>query len=202
VDTHRALPSQTLRIDEVAALPSPQVVLSCRLKRYYCRIRRPPGQRRVSRDHRLSSASLPATTLPQVAGPGRASPVPAATICTFRAPYAGESFSTCTSRSSAPSMAFALYSGARHSLFPPNRTDTLTTPQASRHATDRTVAPPIRAFDTGLRRRTFPSDAASLLPGRLAATRTGLTPASDDELTTQDDLHGHLQSAGHTNEPV
>jgi hypothetical protein len=29
----------------------------------------------------------------------------------------------------------------------------------------------------------FPGQAASLLPGLLAATRTGLTPASDDELT-------------------
>ena len=47
-----------------------------------------------------------------------------------------------------------------------------------------------RAFDTGLGRRTFSSDAASLIPGHLAATRTGLTPASNDELTTKD----HLQS--------
>jgi len=30
-------------------------------------------------------------TLPQATGPGRASPVPAATLDTFRAPYAGES---------------------------------------------------------------------------------------------------------------
>src|SRR5918911_19436 len=41
------------------------------------------------------------------------------------------------------------------------------------------------AFDTGLRPRPFPDEAASLLPGLLAATRTGLTPASDDELTTK-----------------
>src|SRR5690242_20131581 len=45
------------------------------------------------------------------------------------------------------------------------------------------------AFDTGLRPRPFPDRAASLLPGLLAATRTGLTPASDDELTTRDQLH-------------
>jgi len=45
---------------------------------------------------------------------------------------------------------------------------------------------PIRAFDTGLRPRPFPNETASLLPGLLTATRTGLTPASDDELTTQD----------------
>lgn len=43
-----------------------------------------------------------------------------------------------------------------------------------------------RAFDAGLRRRAFPPDAASLLPGLLAATRTGLTPAGDDELTNHD----------------
>jgi hypothetical protein len=88
-------------------------------------------------------------------------------------------------------MAFTLISGARHSLHPTTRAGPLTTPQASRHATDRSVAPPEGAFDTGLRRRTFPSDTASLLPGHLAATRTGLTPASDDELTTKD----HLQPA-------
>ena len=35
----------------------------------------------------------------------------------------------------------------------------------------------------------FPTTAASLLPGLLTATRTGLTPASDDELTTRDHLH-------------
>src|SRR3954452_18042239 len=41
-----------------------------------------------------------------------------------------------------------------------------------------------RAFDTGLRPDPFPDRAASLLPGLLAATRTGLPQASDDELTT------------------
>jgi len=51
------------------------------------------------------------------------------------------------------------------------------------------------AFDAGLRRRTFPSDAASLLPGHLAATRTGLTPAGDDELTTKDHLTGTVTSS-------
>jgi hypothetical protein len=53
-------------------------------------------------------------------------------------------------------------------------------------ATDRSVAPPQRAFDTGLRPRPFPGEAASLLPGLLATTQTGLTPASDDELTNDD----------------
>jgi hypothetical protein len=80
-------------------------------------------------------------------------------------------------------MAFTLISGARHSLLPPLRAGPLTTPQASLHATDHTVAPPYRAFDAGLRPRPFPDETASLLPGLLAATRTGLPPASDDELT-------------------
>jgi hypothetical protein len=44
-----------------------------------------------------------------------------------------------------------------------------------------------RAFDAGLRPRLFPDEAASLLPGLLAATRTGLTPASNDELTNTDE---------------
>ena len=80
-------------------------------------------------------------------------------------------------------MAFALISGARHSLSPPLQARPLTTPQASRHATDRIVAPPYRAFDAGLRPGPFPDQTASLLPGLLAATRTGLPPAGDDELT-------------------
>ena len=72
----------------------------------------------------------------------------------------------------------------------PAQTDgPLTTPQASHHATDRSVAPPSRAFDTGLRPDPFPDQAANLLPGLLTVTRTGLTPASDDELTTKDHLH-------------
>src|SRR5215831_3162347 len=49
-----------------------------------------------------------------------------------------------------------------------------------------TRSPYHRAFDTGPRRQAFPPDAASLLPGLLAATRTGLPPASDDELTSSD----------------
>ena len=49
------------------------------------------------------------------------------------------------------------------------------------------LLPLTRAFDTALRRRTFPPDAGSLLPGPLAATRTGLTPAGNDELPTESD---------------
>jgi hypothetical protein len=49
------------------------------------------------------------------------------------------------------------------------------------------LLPLTRAFDTALRRRAFPPGAGSLLPGPLAATRTGLTPAGNDELPTESD---------------
>jgi hypothetical protein len=62
----------------------------------------------------------------------------------------------------------------------------LTTLQTSRNAADRPVAPSNGAFDAGLRPRPFPGETASLLPGLLAATRTGLPSASDDELTNED----------------
>ena len=70
------------------------------------------------------------------------------------------------------------------------KTRPLTAPQASRHAMDRIVAPPTGAFDAGLRPGPFPGRAASLLPGLLAATRTGLPPAGDDELTNTKIHHG------------
>jgi hypothetical protein len=44
---------KTLRTDEAAALPSPAVMLSARLKQYYGRLRRPPGQPSTSRGRRL-----------------------------------------------------------------------------------------------------------------------------------------------------
>jgi hypothetical protein len=44
------------------------------------------------------------------------------------------------------------------------------------------VAPPNGALDTGLRRRAFPPNAASLLPGVLTLTGTGLTPAGEHKL--------------------
>ena len=51
------------------------------------------------------------------------------------------------------------------------------------------LLPPKGAFDAGLRHQAFPPDAASLLPGLLAATRTGLAPASRHELVDV----GHLE---------
>jgi len=93
-------------------------------------------------------------------------------------------------------MAFAVEDSARHFLFPPEG-GTLTARQASLDAADRSVAPPERAFDAGLRPGPFADRAASLLPGLLAATRTGLTPAGDDELMSdQVNSNDHLQPLG------
>src|SRR6185369_13541934 len=69
--------------------------------------------------------------------------------------------------------------------------------------TDRSVASPNGAFDAGLRPDPFPDRAASLLPGLLAATRTGLPPAGDDELYGHEDrlprTHSHSsRPAGRT----
>jgi hypothetical protein len=47
----------------------------------------------------------------------------------------------CAPRLFTGSMAFTLITGARHSLAPPARAEMVTTPQASRHATDRIVTP-------------------------------------------------------------
>jgi hypothetical protein len=62
---------------------------------------------------------------------------------------------------------------------------------------------PSRAFDTGLRHRELPLDAASLLQGRLAATPAGLTPASNDEHDQSSTAHAiNLQSSGRTAEAI
>jgi hypothetical protein len=44
------------------------------------------------------------------------------------------------------------------------------------------LLPPNGAFGAGLRPDPFPGQIASLLPGLLAATRTGLAPAGGGEL--------------------
>jgi hypothetical protein len=73
-----------------------------------------------------------------------------------------------------------------------------TTRQASLDATDHSVASPNGAFDAGLRPGPLPDRAASLLPGLLATTRTGLTPAGGDELMSGSGHHAPPPNAGHT----
>ena len=93
-------------------------------------------------------------------------------------------------------MAFAVTTATRLLLFPPAG-GVLTTRQASLDASDRSVAPPVRAFDAALRPRAFPPEAGSLLPGLLTATRTGPSPAGDDELMLDQLLNKHLQLWAH-----
>jgi hypothetical protein len=143
------------------------------------------------------------SSTPQPAGPGRASPVPAVTIRTFRTPYAEESLAAAHPGSSPLPWPSPWFSRLGAPL-PHHTAGMQAARQVSRHATDRPVASPNGAFDAGLRRRAFPPDAASLLPGLLAATRTGLPPASDGELATDDQpLHSiDLQSPGRTEQHV
>src|SRR5512144_2149239 len=98
-------------------------------------------------------------------------------------------------------MAFAEISTARLPLVPLARAS-VTRRQDSLDVAAWPVAPPNGAFDTGLRRRAFPPDAASLLPGALALTGTGLPPAGGCELMFRS---GHDQApppnAGHTKLP-
>ena len=97
--THRAPPQSIARIDEAVALPLPAVMLSTRLDRYYGHLRRPPGCLPLPSSSLVIGRTAPTKTA-QSAGPGRASPVPAATIRTFRALYAGESFTAALPGSS------------------------------------------------------------------------------------------------------
>ena len=71
----------------------------------------------------------------------------------------------------------------------------LTTRQASLDATDRSVAPTTVAFDAGLRPGPFPGQTASLLPGSLATTRTGLPPAGGRKLADTRDHATSLTSS-------
>ena len=92
------------------------------------------------------------------------------------------------SRLFTPSMAFAVSNAARLSLSPPEGGKANDAAGfASRYGPF--ARSPKRAFDAGLRPDPFPDRAANLLPGLLAATRTGLTPAGDDEHERILDLH-------------
>ena len=93
-------------------------------------------------------------------------------------------------------MALAPSARARHSLAPPHRSGRETFHDAAGFAScygPHRRSPSFRAFDAGLRPRPFPDEAASLLPGPLAATRTGLPPAGDDELTNK--IHRYITAS-------
>jgi hypothetical protein len=187
-------------MNEAAALPSPRVVLSRRLDRYYGRLRRPPGSRSTSRlntGYRTRHFRQHQHRRP----PGRGGPPQ------FPPPPSERSApSTPRSSSGLRFQALHPFHGLRRerrdSALPsphPKGQAAITTRQASLDATDRSVAPPNGALDAGLRPGPFPDRAASLLPGLLAATRTGLTPAGDDELMSdQVKSNDHLRLWAHS----
>lgn len=109
-----------------------------------------------------------------------ASPVPVATIWTFHAPYAGGFLAAAIQVLHRVHGLHRAFSGSAPSA--PTLTGRTSNDAAGfASCCGPTSCYPKRAFDTGLRPDQFPSRAASLLPGLLTATRTGLAPASDDE---------------------
>jgi hypothetical protein len=127
-------------MNEAAALPSPRVLLSRRLKQYYGRLRLPPGSRPLPGSSPVIGRDAPAL-LRRTTGPGRASQVPAVTIANVPRPLRRGVHRGCDSRLFTPSVAFAVKHSARLSLFRP-KTVALTARQASLEATDRSLAPP------------------------------------------------------------
>src|SRR6266540_490841 len=130
-----------------------------------------------------------------------APPVPAATLRTFHAPYTGR-FLGAALQALHPfhrlhpdfhglgSSSSAQRAGANDAAGFASRCGPLS-------------CSPRRAFDAGLRPDPSPDRALSLLPGLLAATRTGLTPAGDDELALdQVTSQHHLQLWAHEEQDV
>ena len=155
-------------------------MLSARLDRYYDRLRRPPGSIPTSRCNGYRARHSGGLIRRP---PGRGGPLQFPSPPSVRStPHAPESSSRLHLQG------LHRFHGLRPEFpgsalsFPHPKTGPLTTRQASLDAADRTVAPPKGAFDAGLRPDPFPGRAASLLPGLLVATRTGLSPAGDDEL--------------------
>ena len=174
--THRSGPP-SLRVNEAAALPSPQVVLSC-----------------GSSGTTAASDSLPAPRPLPGSSPVIGRRASAGTASRFGRGGSPQ-FPPSPSERSAPRTPDSpsrlhfqdlhRFHGLRRDYRGSALSHPLTTRQASLDATDRSVAPTTVAFDAGLRPGPFPGRAASLLPGSLTITRTGLAPAGDDELLTR-----------------
>jgi hypothetical protein len=171
--------------------------LSTGSSRYYRRLRRPSGSSLTSRSRGYRTTSL-RRKRPQP--PGRGGPLQ------FPSPP------SCHSTSLTPGGPSGLQFQDLHPFHglrpedpgsaPPRSrppAGTLTTRQTSLDAADWQVAPPpCGALDAGLRPDPFPGRAASLLPGLLTATRTGLPPAGNDELMLNQVIYNHLQLWTHT----
>jgi hypothetical protein len=189
-------------MNEAAALPSRRVLLSRTLKRYYGRLRRPPGSRSASRLNTGYRTRRSDSTNAAGCRAGEGLPSSRRHHLNVPRPLRRGVPRGCNSRLFTPSVAFAVKDATRLSLPPtPKGRAAITTRQASLDAADRSVAPPCRALDAGLRPGPFPDRPASLLPGLLAATRTGLTPAGDDELMSdQVKSNDHLRLWAHSQE--
>jgi len=126
-------------MNEAAALPSPAVLLSARLDRYYGRLRFPPGSRPLpSSSPVIGRGRSGALRRPPDRGGSPRFPLPPSQRSE---PITPGSPSGLRSRLSTPSVAFAVTHSARLSLFRP-KTVALTARQASLEATDRSLAPP------------------------------------------------------------
>ena len=153
-------------MDEVAALPSPAVVLSAGS------IGTTTAPDAVPADHPLPGSppviGRPAPMLSTVTGPGTASPVPAVTFRTFRAPYAEEFLAAALQ---ALHRFHGLHPEGRGSALPdPALAGTFTARQASRDATDRSVAPPEGLLTLGSDPARFQTEPPACYFGLLTAT--------------------------------
>src|SRR5215216_7179561 len=128
-------------MDEATALPSPRVLLSRRLKRYYGRLRLPPGTQSTSRLSTGYRTGRSDGTHPRGRRAGEGLPSSRRHPLNVPSPHTPGGSSGLHSRLYAPSVAFAVTSAARLLLFPPAG-GVLTTRQTSLNASDRSVAPP------------------------------------------------------------
>ena len=136
--THQPFPVRDARTKQ-RPFPSPRVLLSRRLKRYYGRLRLPPGTPPTSRvtGYRARRSDGTHRRPPGRGGPPQFPPPPSERST----PHTPGGSSGQRSRLFTPSMAFALTGRARLLLSPPEG-GLLTTRQASLDAADRLVAPP------------------------------------------------------------
>src|SRR5229473_1993774 len=107
-------------MDEVAALPSPRVLLSRRLQRYYGRLRLPPGSPPTSRlitGYRARRSSSRSHRPPGRVGSPQFPPPPSERSV----PHTPGGSSGLHSRLYTPSVAFALTTRARLLLVPTRR---------------------------------------------------------------------------------
>src|SRR5919197_5078432 len=123
-------------MNEAAAIPSPPVLLSGRLDRYYGRLRRPPGSRSTSRLNTgyRSRHFRQHHTAGRRAGEGL--PSSRRHPLSVPRPLRREVPQGCTSRLFTPSLAFTVTDAARL-LLDPAKPGTVTARQASVDATER-----------------------------------------------------------------